>query len=133
MPTMSHDIEDLVRSAYDFFNREKQAFPDLWHPDGEYINSRDDPDTGIHRGIDAIEQLTSSWVEAYPDLWVEPLEVRVNGKRAFVWTRWSGHGGASGVPIDMELAHCFTVEDEKIRRIEEYFDRAEALDAVGLD
>jgi ketosteroid isomerase-like protein len=33
----------------------------------------------------------------------------------------------------MELAHCFTVEDEKIRRIEEYFDRAEALDAVGLD
>jgi ketosteroid isomerase-like protein len=129
---MSREIEDLVRSAYEAFNREKQAFPQLWHPDGEYINSRDDPDHGIRRGIDAIKELTSRWVEAYPDLSVEPVEIRVNADRAFVWTRWSGHGSASEVPIDMQLAQCFTIEDGKIRRIEEYFDRAEALEAVGL-
>jgi hypothetical protein len=32
----------------------------------------------------------------------------------------------------MELAEIWTLEGGRIRRIEEYFDRAEALDAVGL-
>jgi ketosteroid isomerase-like protein len=35
--------------------------------------------------------------------------------------------------MEMELAHVVTVEDGRTRRIEEYFDRAEALKATGLD
>jgi ketosteroid isomerase-like protein len=34
--------------------------------------------------------------------------------------------------MNMELAHVWTVQDGRIRRLEEYFDRAEALRAVGL-
>jgi ketosteroid isomerase-like protein len=130
---MAQDLEQFVRSAYAWFNREKTAFPHLWHADGEYINSRQDPDHGIHRGIDAISRLTSSWVESYPDLEVHPVEVRLANERAFVWTRWSGHGAGSDIPIEMELAHVITVEAGQIRRIEEYFDRAEALAAAGLE
>jgi ketosteroid isomerase-like protein len=33
----------------------------------------------------------------------------------------------------MELAHVWTVEDGKIRRIEEYSDRSAGLEAAGLE
>ena len=72
------------------------------------------------------------WIEAYPDLRVEPLEIQTNGDRAFVWVRFSGHGAGSGVPIDMELAHVVTVEGGKFRSIEEYPERADGLEAAGL-
>ena len=55
-----------------------------------------------------------------------------SGDRALVWARWSGHGTGSGVPIEMEMAQVITFGDGKIRRIEEYMDRAKALDAVAL-
>ena len=70
--------------------------------------------------------------ETYPDLRVDPIEILVNGDRALVWARWSGHGKGSGVPIKMEMAQVVTIEDRKIRRVEEYMDRAKALDVVGL-
>jgi ketosteroid isomerase-like protein len=63
---------------------------------------------------------------------VEPLEVRVNGDMVFVWTRFSGHGADSGAAMEMELAHVLTVEDGRTRRLEEFFDRDEALKAAGF-
>jgi len=121
-----------VRLGYDRFNEGGREVSELWHVDGEYINARGDPEPAIHRGFDAIARVFRTWFEAYPDLRVEPLEIRPSGDQAFVWVRFSGHGAGSGVPIDMERAHVWTVEEGKIRRIEEYFDRAEALEAVGL-
>ncbi len=81
----------------------KLASLDVWHPDGLYVNSAGDPDPGIHRGIEAVRQQIWRWVESYPDLQLEPLEIQTNGNRAFVWVRFSGHAAASGVPIDLEL------------------------------
>jgi uncharacterized protein len=130
---MGFDLEDLVRSGYVAFNGGRRVPSlDLWHADGEYVNSSDDPDPDTHRGIDAVRKQYARWVEAYPDLRVEPLEIMTNGDRAFVWARWSGHGAGSGVPIEMEMAHVWTVEDGKIRRMAEFFDRDEALEAAGL-
>ena len=106
--------------------------PTVWHPDGEFINAREDPDHAVYRGIDAITEQHQGWFDAYPDLRVEPLEIKANGDRVFVWARFTGHGADSGAAMEMELAHVITVEDGRTRRMEEYFDRDEALRAVGL-
>ena len=50
----------------------------------------------------------------------------------FVWARFTGHGADSGVAMEMELAHVFTLEDGKTPRLTEYFDRDEPLEAAGL-
>jgi ketosteroid isomerase-like protein len=123
--------EALVRFGYDWFNREKEP-PPTWLPDGEFVSSRDDPDHGVFRGIDAIRAQHRGWFEAYPDLHVEPVEILTNGDRVFVWTRFTGHGADSGLAMEMEIAHVITVEDGRTRRIEEFFDRGEALKAAGL-
>jgi ketosteroid isomerase-like protein len=126
------DPETVTRVGYEWFNRKKEP-PPTWLPDGEFINSREDPDHAVYRGIDAIRKQHLGWFDAYPDLRVEPLEIRANGDLVFVWTRFTGHGADSGVEMKMELAHVVTLEGGKTRRIEEYFDRSEALKAVGLE
>jgi ketosteroid isomerase-like protein len=125
------NVEDLIRWGYHWFNREKEPSP-TWLPDGEFVNAREDPDYATYRGIDAIRKQHQGWFDSYPDLRVEPLEIRVNGDRVFVWTHFSGHGADSGAAMTMELAHVFTLEGQKTRRLEEYLDREEALEAVGL-
>lgn len=127
------DVDDLVRSAYEHFNREREP-PPMWHPDGEFVNAREDPDHATYRGIEAIRKQHQGWFDSYPDLTVEPLDIRPNGERVFVWVHFSGHGADSGVAMDMELAHVLTIDDEgRTRRLEEFFDRAEALSAVGIE
>ena len=135
------NVEEIVRRGYARFNGAEREPPDekelasldVWHPDGVYVNDARDPDAGIHRGIEAVRQQVGQWVEAYPDLQVEPLEIEANGNRAFVWVRFSGHGAASGVPIDMEMAHVVTVDEGgKTLRIEEYPERADGIEAAGL-
>jgi hypothetical protein len=126
------DLEERVREGYAHFNREHEP-PPMWLPDGEFINAREDPDHSVHRGIDAIRRQHQSWFDSYPDLHLEPLEIRANGDRVFVWVHFSGHGADSGVAMEMELAHVITVNAEgRTRRMEEFFDRSEALAAAGL-
>jgi ketosteroid isomerase-like protein len=133
-------VEEFIRRGYARFNQaerdpvdeEELASLDIWHPDGVFVNSANDPDPATHQGIEAVRKQVGRWIEAYPDLQVEPLEIKVNGDRAFVWVRFSGHGAESGVPIDMELAHINTVKDGRLLRIEEYPERADGLEAAGL-
>jgi ketosteroid isomerase-like protein len=133
-PAMS--VEENVAFVLDGYARynagERKPELSFWHADGEYHASRSDPDSAVHRGIDAIRRQYARWEEAYPDLRVEPLEARGNGEQVFLWVRFVGHGASSGVPIDMELAHVYTLRDGKAARVVEYTDRGEALRSIGL-
>jgi ketosteroid isomerase-like protein len=86
----------------------------------------------IYRGIDEIRRQHQGWFDSYPDLRVEPLEIRSNGDRVFAWVRFTGHGAKSGISLEMELAHVGTWEGGKLRRLEEFLDRNEALEVLGL-
>ena len=130
---MSAENVKFVLDGYARFNAgEREAGLWFFTPDAEYQVAREDPDAAIHRGIDAVRGQFARWVEAYPDLIVEPLEARESGDKVFLWVRFSGHGEGSGAPVEMELAHVLTMRDGKVARTVEYFDRAEALEATGL-
>jgi ketosteroid isomerase-like protein len=124
---------EIVLDGYARFNAGEQI-PELWfwHPDAEYHAAREDPDSAVHRGIDAIRRQFASWLDAYPDLTVEPVEARGQGDKVFLWVRFAGHGAASGAPLEMELAHVYTLRDGKAVRAVEYMDRDEAVQAAGL-
>ena len=130
---MSQENVEIVLDAYARFNA-GERIPELWfwHADGEYHAAREDPDSAVHRGIDAVRRQFASWLEAYPDLRVEVLDAKANGDKVFLWVRFVGHGAASGIPLEMELAHLYTMRDGKAARVVEYMDRKEALEAAGL-
>jgi ketosteroid isomerase-like protein len=130
---MSRENVQFVLDSYARFNAgEKEPGLWFWSEDAEYHAAREDPDSAIHRGIDAIRRQFERWHEAYPDLKVEPLEAKGKGDRVFLWVRFAGHGATSGVPMEMELAHVYTMRDGKAARVVEYMDRKEALEAAGL-
>ena len=123
----------IVVDAYARFNAGERR-PELWfwHEDAEYHAAREDPDSAVHRGIDAVRRQVASWLEAYPDLKLEVLDSQANGDMVLLWVRFVGHGAASGIPLDMELAHLYTMRDGRAARVVEYMDRGEALEAAGL-
>jgi uncharacterized protein len=130
---MPEENVEFVLDAYARFNAgERRPEPWFWHEDASYHVSRTDPDSAVHQGIDAIRQQFASWVETYPDLTVEPIEALGNGDQVFLWVRFAGHGASSGLPIDMELAHVYTLRDGRAARLDEYTNRAEALEAAGI-
>ena len=54
------------------------------------------------------------------------------GDKVFAWIRFSGRGTTSGAPVEMEQAQIWTFREGRVVRVEEYFDRTEALEAAGL-
>ena len=130
---MSEENVKFVLDGYARFNSGERV-PELWFftQDAEYHAAREDPDSAVHRGIDALRRHYARWVESYPDLIVEPLEAKGSGDKVFLWVRFSGHGEGSGVLVEMELAHVLTMRDGKVACTAEYFDRAEGLEAAGL-
>jgi ketosteroid isomerase-like protein len=130
---VSQENVEIVLDGYARFNAgAKEPTLEYWDEDGEYVASSADPDADTHRGIEAVRRQYARWVEAYPDLRVEPLDAKGSGDKVFVWVRFIGHGAASGLPIDMELAHVTTLRDGRIVRLVEHNDRAEALQAAGI-
>jgi len=131
--TTSRDVVDLIHAWYAHYNRgDGEPSLDYWHEDAEYHTAPDDPDSARHLGIDAIGRLFASWREAYPDLRVEVHEAKANRNRVFAWICFVGRGAASGISMQMELAHVYTVHGGKTARVVEYTDRTAALQAVGL-
>ena len=127
----------FVVDGYARFNA-GESVPGLWFfsPDAEYLAAREDPDSAEHsydlRVNHPVRRHFARWFESYPDLTVEPVEARGSGDKVFLWVHFSGHGGESGAPVEMELAHVLTIRDGRAARIAEYFDRDEALEAAGL-
>ena len=50
-----------------------------------------------------------------------------------VFVRLSGVARGSGVAVDMPLAHMFRFRGKQVDRWQTYADRAEALNAAGLE
>lgn len=126
-----HENVQAVVEAYAHYNRgDGSPSPEYWHDDAEYRTVPEDPDSGTHRGLDAITRLFASWREVYPDLQVEVQDARARRNRVFAWVRFVGRGAASGVPMHMELAHVATMREGKTARLVEYNDRAQALRAM---
>jgi ketosteroid isomerase-like protein len=94
------------------------------------------PDGGhaVGTGRDGFELLVRSWMDAFDDFRLEPLEVIERGPCLVASVRQSGRGRGSGVQIAIEIAHVWTVKNGRAVRLESFrsFDAAlAALDPAG--
>jgi ketosteroid isomerase-like protein len=125
---------EIVLAAYARFNAGDRSADDLgiWDEGGEFHPAPEDPEFSVHRGIDAIRNHYASWVDAYRDLTLDPIEARGHGDTVFLWLHCSGRGRGSEIPLSMRLAHVITMRDGRMMRLLVYLSKSEAMRAAGL-
>ena len=87
---------------------------------------------GVHRGHEGYLRVWKSVIEVMDDFKFEPEEVIDQGDRLFVAVRQTGRGTSSGIPVDQSIFQVFTLRRGLAIRLQDFVDRAEALEAVGL-
>jgi ketosteroid isomerase-like protein len=139
---MSEENIEVVRKAFDSVNAflcgelTSEAFSELVDPQigWDWHDLPPVPDTPLDpRGgpevIGFLDQFRSAWV----DLAMEPLELtEAPDDRVLASARLSGRGRESGVSIEAHPFGLFTIRDGKVRKIELFRRRADALEAAGL-
>jgi ketosteroid isomerase-like protein len=132
---MSQENVEVVRGLTKALNARDldRYYVEFFDPEVEWRTSVEDPDAAVHRGRQAYRRYLEQWIESFDGLRADVEEcIDVGDDRVFTWSRFSGRGRTSGVPADWYLAIIFTIRDGRVVLGEEYFDRAEALEAAGV-
>jgi ketosteroid isomerase-like protein len=115
---VQHDRRDDFELGYAerFAESFELALPPSY-PEGEQV----------FRGSDGLKR----WVESIREIWDEWRMERErfipDGDRVVVLIHIVARGELSGVELDRETAHVWSVADGRVTRCEVYFDRSEAL------
>ena len=101
-----------------------------WHPDIEWKSAL----IGITtRGYEGTLHGVDQFLDAAQDYRVNVLEVTdLGGSQVLAVVRLTMKGKASAIDVNATTFSIVTVEDGLIIRLDEYMERAEALEAVGL-
>ena len=131
---MSRDNVDAARKALDAFNRRDRAvWLALSDPEFENFPPRDWPESDPIRGYEAVWDF---FVEAQ-DAWEEgPFEyaelIDAGNDKVVADVRREARGKASGASVAWSYWQVVTFRNGKLLRMEWFANRAEALEAAGL-
>jgi ketosteroid isomerase-like protein len=131
---MSETRPEILRAGFDAFNRgDYEAWIAAYDEDVEFHDLGDTPDTDIFRGHDGIREwlakLQEAWSEGFR---FEPKSMTWGDAVVVVDTRAIGVGVESHIPIEMTVHIVMRFSDGKIVWTKSFVDRAEALEAAGL-
>jgi ketosteroid isomerase-like protein len=139
---MSRENVEVVRKALDALNafmRDEltgDAAANLVDPQIEFDwhDKRTIPDLPQHlRGVPEFIGFWEQYRSAWDDLVTEPLEfIEAPEDRVLTPIRQSGRGRESGVPIEIHFFQVWTIRDGKVRKVELFRHRGDALEAAGL-
>ena len=129
------EIEERIRLGYERFNRRDWDSIARGLPETFEVIDHLDEQRGT--GPNAFREVTTANGDlAFEDLRMEPVEIKVlpeQGNRVAVLVRIhaSASGGASGVPVDSELAQIWTFERGVPARFEQFRTWDEAAAAAA--
>jgi ketosteroid isomerase-like protein len=126
---MSHDNVEIVREALDAYSRGDYDRVEGFHDPHIVVVTLED---GVVYGNDAVLANYKRWNEAWEAAETTLEEVIGRGDRVFVAVRFHGRGRASGVEVETLFYEVYMLRDGKVLRIDEYEERADALEAAGL-
>src|SRR3954452_18787270 len=90
------------------------------------------PDIEEAKGIDGLEELLRSWLQAWESCRIEAQEFHDAGDSVVAFVRVVGRGSESSADVEMENAHVWTMRDGRALSIRAYTDRDRAMREAGL-
>lgn len=132
---MSQENVEVVRESWDAWLRgDLSRLFNTYDPDivWDTTHYRDWPESS-YEGIEGVERFLTEWLAVWDDYEVGIDEIFPAPDQRVVVLFWHrGRGRASGLAMEWHAAQIITVRDGKLIRIDNYEDRAEALEVVGL-
>ena len=132
---MSQENMEVVQRLYELFERRdvEAMFPELAAPDIELRVPALYPDMpSVFRGREGVEE----WIAMVDEVWAEwrfePERYLDAGSTVVVLARLIGEARTSGVHLERDVAHVWTLKEGRVTGIQAYLDREEALEAAGL-
>jgi ketosteroid isomerase-like protein len=90
------------------------------------------PDAGSYLGVEGLREYTRGFLEPWSRLTIEAEEVTPAGDSVVVTVLQRGVGGESGVTTELRYFQVWSFRGARAIRLENFRERAEALEAVGL-
>ena len=132
---MSQENVEVVRRLYALFPSRDfgAAFQELADPNLELRVPPIYPDTPeAYYGREGLEQWLSMIDEVWAEWPFEPERFIDAGANVVVLTRLVAEGVSSGIHLEREVAHLWTVHDGRATSIQAYLNPEEAFEAAGL-
>jgi ketosteroid isomerase-like protein len=137
---VSRENVEIVQRAIDAFTAGagQGDFGAAWDeglmaPDAEYVAAPEMMEERTFRGRDGWVEAMSRWTEDFEEVSFQLdrlLDAGDDGVLGFFHQTALGRG--SGVPVELEGFFVYDVEGGQIVRIRAFLDRAQALEAAGL-
>ena len=131
---MSRENVEHARRTYERFIATHDVPAEAYDPDFVLDMSTFGgwPEEQTYHGIEGVRAFLAVWLEPFDDFEFEVEELHDAGDEVVAVVCQRGRSKASGVPVEMRLAHLMTYRDGKQVRAEMYATRAQALEAAGL-
>jgi ketosteroid isomerase-like protein len=127
------DIERLRRSLAAFNRGDWDDAVDWMDPDVVWSPPQAMPDSETYRGREGVKEFWRMLREVFGEFRLDPKEVIDAGDRLVARLEIRGTGKASGVETEVVVYQVVTVRGGQAARIEHFMERAEALEAAGLE
>jgi ketosteroid isomerase-like protein len=132
---MSQENVEIVRRGYERWTELGRPDYELMDAQIEWRGPREFPDLAEpHVGHDGVARYIAKVNEAFDDYRMIPEEfIDAGDDQVLVFSREGGRGKGSGADVQTNpTAHLWTLRDGKTIRMQSYWERSEALEAVGL-
>jgi ketosteroid isomerase-like protein len=132
---MRVDRVSLVRQGFEAWNAEDPEWVlDHMHPEVEWVAPERDPFPGTYTGYEGVQEFWTRWRNAVGQLKFLPEEVIDAGDHVVVIAHRRARNEITGLQISDKIAQVFSFDDEdKCVRVQEFYDRATALKAAGME
>lgn len=130
---MSAENVEIARQAYETLNEGGlDRITEFLDPDVEWEIRGVAPNAGSYRGLDAVREVIEDWLGAFDELRIEPEEfIDAGPDQVVVLVRDQGRIKGADARIDHRFAHVWTLRDGKLVRFQSFFEKEQALQAVG--
>jgi ketosteroid isomerase-like protein len=126
---MSARNVELARRGYEAVSRgDLASLFDSLDPEVEW-RAAQDPET--YRGPEGVARSIAEWFEVFDDARLKAEEFIDAGDQVVVAVRHLGRGKESGIEMETVFYHVITIRDDRLVKLEEYTDRAAALEAAA--
>jgi ketosteroid isomerase-like protein len=122
-----------VQRIYEVFDSDLESLVGLLDPDIAWVAPEDAIEPGLRRGAAGVRAAFEATAAAWEGPTHTPEDYSETGAKVLVTVTFRGHGRGSGMDAERTEFHVWTFRDELPVRFEWFYQREDAVAAIGSD